>query len=230
TGRSCSGLPSGHRTAGWWPPSAPGSPGSDDGWMPVRGPITVALALLAGGACGRPLAVERVGPQADGTGLTPNHWLLTPAGRQVEVGDRPLGLYLTPDGRHLLVSNNGQGVQSLAVVETASRAVVQTLPYPSPEALFLGVVTRRAGRPAYASSGGNNSIRVYDLAEGRLRERDPIPLGARGARVYPAGLALSADGQTLYAALNLAGAVAVVDLRARTERVRIPLPWGGRPD
>jgi YVTN family beta-propeller protein len=200
------------------------------GRVPASGVIAVALALLAGVACGRPLAADKVGPRADGTGLTPNHWLLTPAGRQVEVGDRPLGLALTPDGRHLLVSNNGQGVQSLAVVDTASGAVVQTLPYPSPEALFLGVVTSPDGRQAYASSGGNNSIRVYDLADGRLRERDSILLGARGAQVFPAGLALSSDGQTLYAALNLAGQVAVVDLRARAVRARVPLPWGGRPD
>src|SRR5262249_57585958 len=100
----------------------------------------------------------------------------------------------------------GRGVQGVGVVERASRTVVQTLPYPAPEALFLGVVTSPDGRQAYASSGGNNSIRVYDLAEGRLRERDPISLGDRGARVYPAGLALPADGETPYAALNLPGA------------------------
>ncbi|PYM62021.1 MAG: hypothetical protein DMD79_11525 [Candidatus Rokuibacteriota bacterium] len=190
----------------------------------------VVLALLGAAACGRPIGPGRVGPQPDGTGLTPNHWLLTPAGTQVEVGDRPLGLAMTPDGRHLLVSNNGQGVQSLAVVDLASRTVVQTLPYPAPEALFLGVVVSPDGRRAYASSGGNNTIRVYDLDQGRLFERERIALGARGARVYPAGLALSADGGTLYAALNLAGAVAVVDLPARSVRASIPLPWTGRPD
>src|SRR5439155_12301935 len=190
----------------------------------------VVLALLGAAACGRPIGPGRVGPQPDGTGLTPNHWLLTPAGTQVEVGDRPLGLAVTPDGRHLLVSNNGQGVQSLAVVDLASRTVVQTLPYPAPEALFLGVVVSPDGRRAYASSGGNNTIRVYDLDQGRLFERERIALGARGARVYPAGLALSADGGTLYAALNLAGAVAVVDLPARSVRASIPLPWTGRPD
>jgi hypothetical protein len=33
---------------------------------------------------------------------------------------------LHPDGRHLLVTNNGQGVQSLQLVDTDTNTVVQT--------------------------------------------------------------------------------------------------------
>ena len=198
-----------------------------DGSRRRRSRLLIGLLVLA--ACVRPRLLEPVGPHSDGTGLTPNHWVLTPAGAQVEVGDRPLGLALAPDGRYLLVSNNGQGIQSLAVVDTQSRTVVQTVPYPSPEALFLGVVVSPDGRRAYASSGGNNTIRVYDLDRGRLTERDPIALGDRKTRIYPAGLALSPDGQTLYAALNLEGAVAVIDLPG-TMRARLRLPWAGRRD
>ena len=98
-----------------------------DGSRRRRSRLLIGLLVLA--ACVRPRLLEPVGPHSDGTGLTPNHWVLTPAGAQVEVGDRPLGLALAPDGRYLLVSNNGQGIQSLAVVDTQSRTVVQTVPY-----------------------------------------------------------------------------------------------------
>ena len=77
----------------------------------------------------------RIGPQPDGTGITPNHWMLTPAGLQVEVGDRPLGMAATPDGRYLVISNNGQGVQSLVLVDTSTHKVIQALPYTTPEAV-----------------------------------------------------------------------------------------------
>jgi hypothetical protein len=58
----------------------------------------------------------------------------------------------SPDGRTLLVSNDGQWMQSLQVVDTASGSVVQTIPYATPEALWVGVaataVEDAAGRDA----------------------------------------------------------------------------------
>jgi YVTN family beta-propeller protein len=176
-------------------------------------------AILAVGAGARSSFFGRIGPQPDGTGITPNHWTLTPAGLQVEVGDRPLGLAWMPDGRHLVVSNNGNGVQGLVLLDAATHRVVQAIPYASPEALFLGVVVAPDGRRVYASAGGNNKIRVYDFDGHALAERAPIPLGDARARIYPAGLAVSPDGGTLYAALNLDNAVAFVD--TATGRVRL---------
>jgi len=57
--------------------------------MGRRRSLIVVLALCA--ALGLGLGVRssffgRIGPQPDGTGITPNHWLLTPVGLQVEVG------------------------------------------------------------------------------------------------------------------------------------------------
>jgi len=155
-----------------------------------------------------------IGPQEGGTGLTPNHWSLTPAGLSVEIGDRPMGMAKSPDGRFLLVSNNGQGVQSLALFDTATRKVVQSLPYVAPEALYIGVVWSPDGKAAYASAGGNNKVRVYsfDAKAQRLTEGASIVLGDAKATVYPAGLAISPDGRTLYAALNLGNGVAAIDL------------------
>src|SRR5437867_5738 len=137
--------------------------------------LLVLCALAGLGA--RSSFFGRIGPQPDGTAITPNHWMLTPAGLQVEVGDRPLGMAATPDGRHLLISNNGQGVQSLVLFDTATNKVVQAIPYTAPEALFLGVVVAPDGRRVYASAGGNNKIRVYDFDGRALTERDPIVLG-----------------------------------------------------
>lgn len=188
--------------------------------------VLTVCAVLALGVGARSSFFGRIGPQPDGTGVTPNHWMLTPAGLQVEVGDRPLGLAATPDGRFLLISNNGQGVQSLVLFDTATQKVVQVIPYKSPEALFLGIAVAPDGRRVYASAGGNNKIRVYDFDGRALVERDAIALGDPKARIYPAGLAVSADGNTLYAALNLDNAVAFVETATGhvTARVRLARP------
>jgi YVTN family beta-propeller protein len=189
---------------------------------------SLAAFLLLGGA----LAVGSqmrffglIGPQPDGSGLTPNHWSLTPAGLSVEVGDRPMGLARSPDGRFLVVSNDGQGVQSLVLFDTATRKVVQSIPYAAPEALYMGVVWSPDGKAVYASAGGNNKVRVYsfDAAAQKLAEAPSIVLGDAKASVYPAGLAISPDGKTLYAAQNLGNSLAAIDLGspAATPAVKI---------
>src|SRR5215831_7132322 len=129
------------------------------------------VLLLGAVAGGGALAFARMvaGPQGDGTGVTPNGWLVTPAGQQLDLADqvywadRPDGQALSPDGRTLLVSSGGQSLVTMKVVDTATRTVRQTIPYPSPQALFVGVVWSPDGTRAFASAGGNNKIRTYSF-------------------------------------------------------------------
>lgn len=196
--------------------------------MPLVAVLLIGASTVLFGAAVRSSFVGRSGPQPDGTGVTPNHWTLTPAGLQVEVGDRPMGMTATPDGRYLVISNNGQGVQSLVLFDTWSHKVAHVTPYRSPEALFLGVVVTPDGKRVYASAGGNNKIRVYDFVGGTLIERLPIVLSDPKARVFPGGLAIAADGATLYVALNLENEVAVIDTATGQRRpdVKLPRPEG----
>lgn len=101
--------------------------------------LAAAGALLLGtAATGGALAFSRLfaGPHGNGTGVTPNGWLLTPAGQQLDLADqvywadRPDGQALSPDGRTLLIGSGGQSVVTMKVVDTATRRVRQTIPYP----------------------------------------------------------------------------------------------------
>src|SRR5260370_17325634 len=78
-----------------------------------RDGLELVLILLLGSGLAVAIAAQtsffgRIGPQPDGTGLTPNHWMLTPVGLQVEGGDRPLGTPAPPECRYLVISNNRQ--------------------------------------------------------------------------------------------------------------------------
>src|ERR1041385_3019047 len=53
----------------------------------------------------------------------PNGWALTPAGKSLTLGDFPLNMTFSPDGKYLAVTNDGQGIQSLQLVD-ASRGVL----------------------------------------------------------------------------------------------------------
>ncbi len=156
-----------------------------------------------------------IGPQADGTGVTPNHWMLTPAGLQVEIGDRPMGMATSPDGRYLAVVNCGQGLQSLVLFDTYTRKVAQSIPYTAPEALYVGVTWSPDGKSLYASAGGNNKVRTYSFDGKTLLETAPIVMGDANTPLYPAGLAVSQDGKTLFVANNLGNTVAFVDASNR---------------
>ena len=142
--------------------------------------MAAALALVGGGVAAAAQAMPEgtAGPHADGTGTTPLGYDVRPAGDQTTLGDLPLGSALSPDGSLLLVSNDGQGTQSLQVVDTATSKVVQTISYKKPAGLFMGLAFSPDGSRAYASGGGDGTIHVYDVAGGRLTEAAPITLPA----------------------------------------------------
>jgi len=172
-----------------------------------------------------------------GIGITSQGWDLTPAGSQIDLvdqvqdtqvwGDRPYGEALSPDGRTLLVSNNGQSTghttaqsQSLMVVDLASQQVVQTILYPSPAGLFIGVTFSPDGEHAYASGQAVDpatgqtefAIHVYSVHHRHLTEVDPIVLAPGTSSFNPAGLTISPDGHKLFVADNLADSLTEVRL------------------
>ncbi len=161
------------------------------------------------------------GPGDDGTGVTPIGYTVTPAGKQTNLGDLPLGAVSSPDGRWLVVSNDGQGAQSLQVIDTTTSKVTQTLSYPAPQALFVGLAFTQDGKTLYASGGGNNLIRRYTVTGGTLTEGTPLSLpttNPAGAKInlLPAGIALTPDGHRLLIADQQADAFSVVDLPTGT--------------
>ncbi len=157
-----------------------------------------------------------------------NNWTITPAGTQTLLGDLPLNSVLSPDGRSLLVSNDGAGIQSLQVVATATNRVLQTIPYTVPNGVFVGLAYSPDGAHAYASSGGSDVVHTFDvLANGTLSSAGDISIGATTANPYPTGLSISPDGSTLYVANNLANNVSVVSTKTKTVTGTIAI--GGYP-
>src|SRR5262245_57138882 len=115
--------------------------------------LLAVLALIVAGAAGAGVVISgHAGPQGDGTSITPVGWRVTPTGKQLQLGERPYGLAASPDGKTLLVSNNGIAVQSLMAVDAGAGRVAQTITYLAPKAVFLGVAFSPDGSRAYASA------------------------------------------------------------------------------
>jgi YVTN family beta-propeller protein len=101
----------------------------------------------------------------------------------------------------------------------ATRQVVQTIEYPAPEAVFAGMAWSSDGRRAYASGGGNDKVRVYDVDGQRPTERASLQVApADSGTSFVTGLALAPDGKTLYAAEQQGDSLAAIDVEGGAVR------------
>ncbi len=195
------------------------------------GNYAASLALpAASDATEKSLLARPAGPSADGkTGVTPNNWQLTPAGKKLQVGLVPLGMVMSPDARNLLISNNGYGQHSLMLIDRENLSVRQTIGYDSPEALFIGVAYSKDGKRIWASGGQTNLVREYENLPSGMVEKGQIQVDPRKKGGFVTGLALSVNESRLFVANHQGGDVAVIDTATRKVTHRIPMGTSADP-
>ena len=152
----------------------------------------------------------------------------------VELGKRPRGMDLSPDGRKLYVALSGSPIAGPHVDEG-------TLPPPDKSADGIGVVdlatmrllrtirgvsdpeqvsVSRDGRRLYVASEDTGTAVVLDESDGRLLAT--LPVGHE-----PEGIATSPDGRWVYVTSEADDRVAVIDTRHNAVVARVPV--GARP-
>src|SRR5450631_1399646 len=62
--------------------------------------------------------------------LLPNGWSLTPVGNSIPLGDLPLNLIVSPTKRYLAVTNNGQSVQSIQLIDAINNKMLSEIIIP----------------------------------------------------------------------------------------------------
>ncbi len=174
-----------------------------------------------------------VGRRDDGTQVTPVNQLIDPAGIQVELpGLRPQVVALSPDGSLLVTSGK---TNEVVVVDPASGEVLDRVQPPSEDLLdppteasdrnlepdtraiesYNGLVFSPDGG-MLAMSNVHGSVKLFAVAEGRVRPSHTLPLppanAPKRAAEIPAGLAFSADGTRLYVCGNLSNTLLEIDL------------------
>lgn len=172
---------------------------------------------------------------------------IAPVGTNAEVGSFPVNMLLSPDGKFLVVSDAGFREQ-LSVIDVSSGQVVGKLEFDKTngnlkEQIYYGLAFGPDGK-LYVSRGQEDKVSIVDIdANGTptIEQNEiSIPSAKPDEPNYVAGLAVSADGQTLVAAENETyyhlsdgklvggrGRLAVIDLAAR--KVATQLEIGGFP-
>jgi DNA-binding beta-propeller fold protein YncE len=136
------------------------------------------------------------GIQPDGSILLPNQWTLRPAGKQVRVGDFPVNIAMHPAGGWAAVLHAGYSVHEIIVLDLKTGEIASRAPI---DETFYGLTFSKNGSRLIASGFGAEVLHVFDFAGGYLSGHRSVALRDPKVRGCPSGVAISTDGNVIYA-------------------------------
>jgi YVTN family beta-propeller protein len=151
----------------------------------------------------------------------PNGWSISPAGRSFPLGDLPLNIAVSASGKLMAVTNNGQSVQSLQLIDPLSEKVMHSIIIPKS---WYGLKFSADEKKLYASGGHDNWILEYEIKNKQLVLKDSIKLGDKWPKkIGPAGLDIDDASQTLYVVTKENNSLYVIDLKRKSVKQQVSL-------
>lgn len=145
--------------------------------------------------------------------LLPNGWKLTPAGRSLQLGDLPLNMAVSRSKKLIAVTNNGQSVQSIQLVDPVKEKVLDVVEIPKS---WYGLKFSPDEKLLYASGGNDNWILKYSIRKNKLILTDSIILGKKWPeKISPAGIELDATGKIMFVVTKENNSLYVLDLPSK---------------
>ncbi|RFM29854.1 bifunctional YncE family protein/alkaline phosphatase family protein [Deminuibacter soli] len=143
----------------------------------------------------------------------PNGWNLTPAGTSLPLGDLPLNLALSPSKKYMAVTNNGQSVQSLQLIDVKNESILDNVVIPKS---WLGLKFSSDEKFLYASGGNDNRVLKYALNNKKLQLVDSFALGPKWpVKISPSGLDIDDKRELLYITTKENHSLYIVELATK---------------
>lgn len=140
----------------------------------------------------------------------PNGWKLSPVGRSLPLGDLPLNIAVNKTETLMAVTNNGQSVQSIQLIDPIKERVLDTKII---ERSWYGLKFSDNGRKLYVSAGNSNFLFVYQIENNQLVLNDSISLGAKWPnKISPAGIEIDDANNKLYVVTKEDNSLYIVDI------------------
>jgi DNA-binding beta-propeller fold protein YncE len=155
---------------------------------------------------------EVPGARSDGSVLLPNQWTLRPVGKQLLLGDFPVNIAVSPNGRFAAVLHCGDTEHEIITVDLRTNGIVSRA---AVNEAFYGLVFSTDGKQIFCSGAGDEVVHRFSFADGYLGEHRTIALRDPKQRGIPSGLAVSQDGKKLFVANLLAHRISYIDLTER---------------
>jgi YVTN family beta-propeller protein len=155
----------------------------------------------------------------------PNGWSLTPVGTSLPLGDLPLNIAVSRTGKYAAITNNGQSVQSIQLIDAKAGRQLDSVEI---GIAWGGIAFTADERSLYVSGGNDNWIIKYSIKNNRLVNDDTIRLGERmSGKVSPTGIAIDDRRQLLYVVTKENNSLYVISLRGGKVERQLPLSSEG---
>lgn len=147
----------------------------------------------------------------------PNGWSLSPAGKQIDLGDLPLNLSVSPDRKWMAVTNNGQSKHSLQLIGLREEKVLAEIEVPM---AWYGLQFSKDSRYLYASAGHENKILKFEISNKGFSRVDSIVLGKPWPnKIGPSGIALDEKNDRVYVVTKEDNSLYVIDTKNKTQQI-----------
>ena len=153
--------------------------------------------------------------------LLSNGWTLTPAGRSLPLGDLPLNIAVSLSKKLIAVTNNGQGVQSIQLINPSTEKILDNIIIPTS---WYGLKFSTDEKMLYASGGNDNWIMQYAIVNNKLLLKDTIKLGKKWPeKISPAGIELDDATKMMYVVTKENNSLYVIDLKSKEIKQQLSL-------
>jgi YVTN family beta-propeller protein len=154
--------------------------------------------------------------------LLPNGWSLTPAGRSLKLGDLPLNIQLSHSKHVLAATNNGQGKQSLQLIDPTTEQLLDEVNIGKS---WYGLKFSSDDKRLYVSGGNDNIILAYPLKNNKFEKPDTLSLGKAWPKnkISPTGIEVDDSKHLLYTVTKEDNSLYIIDLLTRKVQKKIDL-------
>lgn len=143
----------------------------------------------------------------------PNGWSLTPVGKSLQLGDLPLNIAVSKSKKCIAVTNNGQSIQSLQLIDVKKEKRLDSINIPKS---WLGLKFSDDEKFLYASGGNDNWILKYAIINNKLILKDSIQLGKKWpTKISPAGLDIDDKRNRMYVVTKEDNSLYIIDLATK---------------
>ena len=145
--------------------------------------------------------------------MLPNGWSLSPAGISLQLGDFPMNLVVSASGKFMAVTNNGQGTQTIALIDPSSEKILDETKI---KKSWYGLTFNKDETRLYASGGNDNMIVIYNVGNSRLEKLDSIVLGKPWpVKISPTGLTIDDEAGKLFVTTKEDSALYKADISSK---------------
>ena len=187
---------------------------------------TLVCPAISQETTGKKSPIRWPGMQNNGQTLLPNGWSLRPAGEQVDLGDFPSHMELSPDRKFAAVLHSGWGTHEVRIVSLESKKVTSSVVI---DQTFQGLRFSDDGSKLFVSGAEDECVYVFAHRAGYLTLDRKIQVVDPKEKFVVSALASLDESKKLLVCGMMASQLVIVDTESSKTISKLEFPAGSFP-